>query len=228
MRLECESCRELVVGSFEVDGGALRATCPACRHVMTAPLAQAQPLDVDDAQLCPKCGAPRRGELAACAGCGLAVDRMTAFTEAREAAVPEVVRQAWLRATARWHEPAVHDELLQLAAAHNCYAWVAGRYRTRGTDAVAQRQLERLRRTAEATLLASASARQDATARPYRATRSVLAILIVAVLVGLLYAMVIRDRPRAPRTPSSPARPLSPGAARPLTPGHPVSPSTIR
>jgi hypothetical protein len=223
VRLECESCRELVVGSFEVDGGALRATCPACRHVMTAQLAQAPP--VDDAQLCPKCGAPRRSELAACAGCGLAADRMAAFTEAREAAVPEVVREAWLRATARWHEPAVHDELLQLAAAHNCYAWVAGRYRTRGADAVAQRQLDRLRRTAEATLLASATARQQATARPYRATRSVLAILIVAVLVGLLYAMVIRERPR-PRTPSIPGRPS--GSVRTLTPGHPVSPSTIR
>lgn len=226
MRLECEACRELVVGSFEVDGGALRATCPACRHVMTAALVQGQPLG--DALLCPKCGSPRRGERAACAGCGLAVDRMAAFTEAREAAVPEVVREAWLRATARWHEPAVHDELLQLAAAHNCYAWVAGRYRTRSADAVAQRQLDRLRRTAEATLLASATARQEATARPYRATRSVLVILIVAVLVGLLYAMVIRDRPRPPRTPSIPARPLSPGPVRPLTPGHPVSPSTIR
>jgi hypothetical protein len=130
------------------------------------------------------------------------------------------VRDAWQRATARWNDPAVHDELLQLAAAHHSYAWVAGRYRTRGPDAVAQRQIERLRRTAEATLLASATARSSAAARPYRAARSVLAILIVAVVVGLLYATVIRDRPRPPRTPSIPARPL--------TPGQPVSPSTIR
>jgi uncharacterized Zn finger protein (UPF0148 family) len=214
VRLACESCRELVVASFEVDGDVVRATCPACHAVMTAQVAAAAP--ADDAPLCPKCGALRRGE-AACPGCGLAASRMAAFTDAREAAVPAPVRDAWDRVTAHWSDSAAHDELLQLVATHNCYAWAAGRYRTR-RDAVAQRQLDRLRRTAEATLFASASARSDANSAPYRASRSVLAILIVAIVVGLLYATVIRDNPRS-RAPAIPARPL--------TPGQPVSPSTI-
>ena len=111
-------------------------------------------------------------------------------------------------------------ELLRLTATHNAYAWTAGRYRTRRRDTIAHRQLERLGRAAEATLLAGASGRIDAATGPYRASRSVLLILIVAVVVGLLYATVIRRSRPAPRGPAIPAQPLSPG--------HPVSPSTIK
>lgn len=218
MRLECESCRQLVVASLGIDGGTVRATCPKCQHVMTSRVVPAELASA--APRCPKCGAPRRGELAACASCGLAMSRMAAYTEARDAAVPSSVRDAWTRATERWSEIAAHDELLQLAATHNGYAWVAGRYRTRGQDPVAVRQLARLRRAAEATLFAGATARSDAASRPYRAARSVLAILILAIAVGLLYATVIRGNPRPTRMPAIPARPLAPG--------QPVSPSTIR
>lgn len=218
MRVECESCRELVVGSFELAGDAVLATCPACHHVMTTALAHAGP--ASDVPMCPKCGAPHADETTACASCGLAADRMAAYTDARDAAVPMPVRDAWTRATESWSDIAAHDDLLRLVASHNCYAWAAGRYRTRGRDPVAQRQLDRLRRAAEATLFASATARPDAQAKPYRATRSVLAILIVAVVVGLLYAAVMRGRPPPSEATSIPARPL--------TPGHPVSPSTIK
>jgi hypothetical protein len=148
---------------------------------------------------------------------------MAAYIDARDAAVPDSVREAWLRAGEAWSEAARHDELLRLVAAHNCYAWAAGRYRTRSGDAIAERQLDRLRRAAEATLLASATARPDRAARPYRAAVGVLAILIVVIVVGLLYAFV--RQPAA--TPASPA--LAPAApVQPLTPGHPVSPSTIK
>ena len=214
MRVECESCREVVAAGFEIDGAVVRATCPVCRSVMTA---EVEPADApSDAPLCPKCGTPRRGEAAACASCGLDVARMAGYSAVRDAAVPVTVRDAWARTTLRWNEPAAHDELMQLVAAHNCYAWAAGRYRTRGPNAVAQRQLERLRRAAEATLLASATARADAPSRPYRATRGVLAILILAVVVGLVYATVIRDNPMRPIPARGPAIP-----AQPLTPGHP-------
>jgi predicted RNA-binding Zn-ribbon protein involved in translation (DUF1610 family) len=209
----------LVVAGFGIDGNTVLATCPACRAVMTARAdAAAVPADTEQ---CPKCGAPRRDE-AACPTCGLAADRMVAFTEAREAAVPDPVRAAWTRVTepAAWSDGALHDELLHQVAAHNSYAWAAARYRTR-RDTVAQRQLERLRRAAEATLLAGASARRDVAAKPYRATRSVLALLIVAIVVGVLYAMVIRGRPTA-------ATSAAPVPAHPLTPGHPVGPSTIK
>jgi uncharacterized Zn finger protein (UPF0148 family) len=208
-----------VVASFGIDGNTVRATCPACRAVTTATVAA---VEVPVAgEHCPKCGAPRRAE-AACASCGLAADRMAAYTDARDAAVPEPVREAWAHAAEAWNDAAVHDEVLRQVAAHSSYAWAASRYRTR-RDTIGERQLDRLRRAAEATLLASATARRDATAKPYRASRSVLAFLIVAIAVGVLYAMVIRDRP-APGAASGAA----PAAVRPLTPGHPVSPSTIK
>lgn len=258
------------MASFAIDGHAVRATCPVCRHVMSAPEATrptgsppdapgpqrpgsstapvAGPADapatvpadapadvhideIHDASLCPKCGAVRAGDAIACGSCGLTVARMAAYIDARDAAVPEPVRAAWTRATAAWGDHARHDDLLGLVASHNAYAWAAGRYRTRGDDPVARRQLERLRRAAEATLLASATVRAGAETKPYRGTAGVLAVLVVVIVVGLLYAVVMRDHP------SSRARSSSPGAAgtlgssgavRPLVPGHPVSPSTIR
>ncbi|HEU4734240.1 MAG TPA: hypothetical protein VFT22_40390 [Kofleriaceae bacterium] len=243
--MECESCRELVVAGFAIEGGpaghTVRATCPVCRHVMTATADGAEdtreavargPVDLREVPgsaepVCPKCGAVRRDDAGACAACGLAVDRMAAYADARDAAVPEPVREAWARASAAWTDEVRHDELLGLIASHNAYAWAAGRYRTRAGDPIAQRQLERLRRAAEATLLASAAARPAAETRPYRGAAGVLAVLIVVIIVGLLYAVVLRDH-NVPRG-GAPAVPAgSSGAVRPLAPGHPVSPSTIK
>jgi ribosomal protein L40E len=178
-----------------------------------------------DLALCPKCGAPRAPRATACAGCGLTVARIAAYTAARDAAVPDAMRDAWTRATERWNDAAVHDELLRLVVANNGYAWAAGRYRARERDAVAERQLERLRRAAEVTLMASATARRDEEARPYRAVTSVLAVLIAVIIAGLLYAM-IRDR-GAPAT-AGPPPSAPPHTVQPLQPGHPVSSSTIK
>ena len=175
------------MASFAIDGRALRATCPACRHVMCVPegsggaegegsvaersRAAVAPVDAldslaasaldapEDASTCPKCGAVRRADAPACGSCGLTVARMAAYIEARDAAVPDPVREAWTRVTAAWRDDARHDHLLHLVARYHAYAWAAGRYRTRGDDAVARRQLARLRRAAEVTLYAGATAR---------------------------------------------------------------------
>lgn len=217
MRVECEACRQLVEASFALDGDAVRASCPACCHATRVPL---QPAHDPGAPLCPKCGVPRSEGSAACASCGLASARMAAFGDALDANVPTSVRQAWARADAEWGDAARHDELLRAAAAHSSYAWVAGRYRARGHDTVAARQLERLRRAAEATLFAGATARRAAEARPYRGATGLLAILIAAITVGLVYTSVARRRVARPIAPAVPVLPL--------VPGHPVSPSTIR
>jgi len=148
---------------------------------------------------------------------------MAAYHAAAEAAVPEAVRAAWTRATELWTEQARHDELMREVAAHNGYAWAASRYRTRPGDSIAARQLDRLRRAAEATLLASATVRPDAGKQPYRGLIGVLAVLIFALIVGVVGATVLRGPGARPAAPIDPAAP-----ARPLTPGHPVSPSTIR
>ncbi|MEO7732811.1 MAG: hypothetical protein ABIY55_17725, partial [Kofleriaceae bacterium] len=168
--------------------------------------------------MCPKCGAARTAA-EACASCGLAVARMAGYADAREASVPDAVRDAWQHVTEAWTDPARHDELLRVVALHDSYAWAAGRYRTRRDD-LAVSQLERLRRAAEATLLATAIARPDASTAPYRATRGVLMVLILAVIVGLVYAMVIRSR-------GAPA-PAQAVPVQALVPGHAVGPSTIR
>jgi uncharacterized Zn finger protein (UPF0148 family) len=240
MRVECESCRELVAASFARNGDAVRATCPVCAHAMVVTLAvaatDAAPAasaetggasagagGADRAQAgeaCPKCGASRRRDAAACPTCGLAVARMASFHNARDAAVPLPVHKAWARAIAAWDDPVRHEEVLQQVAAHNCYAWAAARYRTRGRDAIAERQLDRLRRAAEATLLAGATVRRDAI-QPYRTTRGVLGFLIAAVVAGLFYA-TLRRPPTPPRTPGLPS------VSAPLVPGHPVSPSSVR
>ncbi len=242
MRVECESCGELGEASFALDGDAIHATCPACHQVTTA-RSGPRPVVEDAAPGCAKCGAALRPGAAACGACGLAVARMAAYRDARDAAVAEPVRAAWQRADEAWPDDARHDELFQPAARHNAYAWTAARYRGRGKDPVARRQLDRLRRAAEATLLAGASARPDSTTKPYRATAGVLVALLVVVAGGLLYATVIKDRRTGARShpaPSSePADPAGPtagppgsrapdGTIRPLVPGHPVSSSTIK
>jgi hypothetical protein len=154
---------------------------------------------------------------------------MAAYTVARDAAVPDPLHRAWSHVIERWDDDARHDELLRLVVTNNCYAWAAGRYRTREDDVTAQRQLARLRRAAEVTLLASAAVRPDAGARPYRAATGVLAILVIVIAAGLLYATVIRARGVVSNTsPRSPAAPVQTGTVRTLQPGHPVSSSTIK
>lgn len=212
MRVECESCHELVIARFALDDGAVRASCSACGHAMTVPLAPPAA-----APVCPKCGATRRGDAAACPGCGLAAARMADFREALETEVPEAVRAAWLRAAEAWNDPVRHDELLRQVAAHRSYAWAAARYRTRSGDPIAGRQLDRLRRAAEATLLAGATVRRDTAAAPYRATVGVLAVLIAVVVIGLVYATLIRgpsDPAIAPAGPMPASRLMPPSTAR--------------
>jgi len=227
VRVECEACRALVVARFALDGADVCATCPACRHVMRIAAASHELQAPDPAPLtaspgapaCPKCGA-LLGDAAACPACGLAVARMAAYVDARDAAVSPAVREAWTRATCAWDDAARHDELLQQAAAHDAYAWAAGRYRTRGGDAIARRQLDRLRRAAEATLLASATARRDVTVRPYRATRRVLAILLATIAAGAVYATLVRG----PVPPAS----VRPGPGRLPALERPPPPATIK
>lgn len=161
---------------------------------------------MDAPATCPKCGAPWRPATGApaaahdaCRQCGLATAKMAAFEAARDADVPAAVREAWHAAAGHWDDPAHHDELFRVVASHGAYAWAASHYRARKDD-IAVRQLERLRRAAEATLLASATARPDAAASPYKATRAVLIVLILFVLIGLAYAMIMRAR-----TPARPA-----------------------
>ncbi len=164
---------------------------------------------------CPKCGTSR-GDTTACPKCGLLADTMATFASNLDATVPDVARAAWDRVTSQWDEPAAHDELLRLTTLHGCYAWVASRYReVRGeagppfrenggtSDSIAERQLDRIRRAAEAAMLTSATRRAEKGTRSYQSAKALLGFVVLMILIGLAYAAYRRmratDDPPAPR-----------------------------
>lgn len=96
---------------------------------------------------------------------------------------PEAVSSAWDQVVAHWDEPKRHDALLGLVASYSCYAWVAGRYRERAGDPVAEQQLERIRKAATIALFATASKRPDATRR---AGSIAMLVLLLCIVGGVL------------------------------------------
>jgi len=118
---------------------------------------------------------------------------------AANAAVPATVEAAWARCEEAWDDEARHDALLGLIVQHDCFAWAAARYRARGEDAVATARLDRLRRAATAKLFATASRRAPKDQTPYRGTITVLVVLVIAAILGLVYALIVHDaRPPVP------------------------------
>jgi hypothetical protein len=116
---------------------------------------------------------------------------------ADDAAIPEPVLDAWQRAEASWDDPAHHDALFRAAAQHNCFAWAAGRYKTRAGDPIASVRLAKLRRAAEAALLATATVRPSADNRHLRSIFILVASLALAVALALVLAYVIRGKHHA-------------------------------
>lgn len=157
---------------------------------------------------CPKCGTTRDEARANCRTCGLAHDKMAAFDQAHLAG-SDVLARAWQHTTEHWDDLARHDEVLRLATQNDAYAWAAARYRerTKATpgDAIAREQLDRVRRAAEATLVANALARPSKTKEPYRGTMAILGLLIIAIIAGLVYVIARGDQPGAPRRDMPPA-----------------------
>lgn len=159
---------------------------------------------------CPKCHAVV-GDRASCPGCGLATSRMAGFAAARDASVPDELRAAWQRVVDSWQDQPRHDAFVQLAASASAFAWAAGQYqevrRQRPDDAIARRQLERVRRTTEAAMLASAAAVGRNEKAPYRSATAILVMLVVVLVAGALYATFMREtRTPGPVTPVMPVR----------------------
>lgn len=183
------------------------------------------------AESCPKCGAPRRAERA-CPRCGLAAHRMAAFAHARDAAVRPAVAAAWDRVLEAWDEQGRHDALLRLVAEHDAYVWAAGKYRDakrsqpaspspfrtypdHAIDAIADRQLDRMRRAAEATLFASATARERrGRPSPYRASIGVIIMFVIAIAAGTVFMSIARPKTGGGAAPAE-AQPAAPASAKP-------------
>ncbi len=146
---------------------------------------------------CPKCGAAVKAGAPACASCGLAASRMSTFKSERDLAVPAEIRDAWDKVLAKWDDDAGHDALFKLVAARGEYGWAAGRYREqsreRAGDQVAPKQMDRIRRAIEATMVVSATTRETPQATPYKNTATLLVVLIVVLIVGMAY-MFIKSR----------------------------------
>lgn len=147
---------------------------------------------------CPKCGAVRNEGVASCARCGLATDRMDSYAQ-QAAQVPEALSEAWQATESGWQDPAKHDALLQLAATHHAYPWVAARYRAREGDVIAARALERIRKAIELTLYVSEGEKthRHKGPRPYHGVLVVLLLLAIAIVVAVVSARFLRDQSTA-------------------------------
>lgn len=115
---------------------------------------------------------------------------MATFAQKREDDVPPQVRAAWERVEAQWDDARTHDELLRLTQLHGCYAWVVARYRSTQRDG-RERQIERLRKTAELAMMTSATARPEPKS-PYRSSMLALGVLVLMIVAGVAYAMYVR------------------------------------
>ncbi len=200
VKLLCGACEragalELSAGNSAAEAWARCRHCGAKERVVIAPAAPPEgELEGDAEPRCPKCQTPV-GQRRACPTCGLAAERMATFAAARDVASP-ALEACWQAALDAWTEQARHDAFVQAAAGAGAFAFAAGKYqeatRARPDDPIAPRQLARVRRTAEAAMLASAQVRH-VEQKPYRSATAVLVLLVVALVAGGVYATFLRN-----------------------------------
>jgi hypothetical protein len=115
---------------------------------------------------------------------------MDAFARTLAADVPEVVRAAWdaLDAPATWDQDDRHAAFMRIVVDENAFAWAAQQYRARKPDPRAQTMLERVRKAAEARLVASASARPE----PKSVFHSVKILIAGAVMMVIALLLILQ------------------------------------
>jgi len=108
-------------------------------------------------------------------------------------AVPTALDEAWNEVELYWDDVKRHDALLGLVAHFSAYQWAAGKYRQHGSDPIAKRQLDRIRKSAIATMFATQTRKRETEKLPFRG--SLLVLLIVAILAGtgLMYLQFRKD-----------------------------------
>lgn len=105
--------------------------------------------------------------------------------------IPDAVQTAWDNAAAHWDDPARHTALLAIVAQTGSYAWAASKYKERAGDPIADKQLERLRSSAVAAMMAT-STKKPKGEQPYRSTLVVLAALLLILVLGLVFATILK------------------------------------
>lgn len=144
---------------------------------------------------CPKCGAVQALAVA-CRKCGLTATLMPKFREQDAASQPEPVTAAWIAAELDWQDRGKHEKFAAAVVEHKAFAFAARQYRAaaarRPGDTIAPAQIERLGKMAEAALKATAVARPEKATNPYKGTTVLLVACVIAVVFGLIYAVVSR------------------------------------
>ena len=102
------------------------------------------------------------------------------------------LESAWQVVVDKWDDKAAHDKLLGVAAQSGSFAWVAARYKQRAGDPIADAQLERIRKSAIATMFATGSKRPEPDL-PYKRTIIILGVLLVMLVLGLIAVKLIHD-----------------------------------
>ncbi len=104
---------------------------------------------------------------------------------------PPSVAAAWDRVVAAWQDDALHDALFTDIARTDSYAWAARVYGERKGDPIADRQLAKIVRAAEATMRATATQLPVKTGQRYLLT--FLVVLAFASAIALLYMLAQRQ-----------------------------------
>lgn len=142
---------------------------------------------------CPKCGA-EQAIATACRRCGLTTTLMAKFKDQDDAFQSPGVTQAWIQCELNWNEPDKHEKFVAAVVEANAFAWAARKYRAAGAkrpgDTIAPAQTQRLGKMAEAALKATATVKPEKATNPYKGTTVLLAACIVALVFGLLYAVI--------------------------------------
>lgn len=104
----------------------------------------------------------------------------------------DAVSAAWDRVSEDWSDQARHDALLKLAVDHDAFKWLAGKYRERKGDVIADAQLVKITNAAMATMFASATAKRDKdAASPYKRALLWMLVLMVLMVFGLIAAKLM-------------------------------------
>ncbi len=118
---------------------------------------------------------------------------------------PEAVVAAWAACEEHWDDIARHDAFFVLVAQHDSFAYAANRYKSRAGDAIADRQLERVRKAVFAKMMATGTGRVEGGPKPYRATVALIVLLLVAAVAGLAYVANMRGQGHDAPPPPTPA-----------------------
>lgn len=203
MNVQCVLCKEIVdIGDFRASDSGIEITCTACggSYSVDAKQSTAPRSARPGAVVCPKCGEPAPEDTAACATCGLVRERYDGFELPQDGDAPDALAELWESCRGSWDDPEAHDRFVKTAMVAEAYRYAAGKYRQalweNPDDSIARSRLDDVARRAEIAILQTAVAGryEDDYKEPYKNVSLLLAVLIAFIAMGVVYAVLIRDR----------------------------------